>query len=324
MAPSRFLGDEVVGVEDLVALLVRHGVAIVFGATLAARVGAPVPAGPLLVVAGGLSAGGQLSVWAVFFAALLANLAGDALWFASGRRWGQRMMRLLCRISLSPDICVQQSESLILRWGGGSLIAAKFVPGVSVVAAPMAGAMRMSWSTFVAYGLAAAVLWTGLFLGLGLLFRHQIAEVLDVMSSTGSAAVILVLGIVLVMVAWRWWRRRRARIALGVPRVHIDELRDLLQQGREPLILDVRAPASVEADGRVIPGAVVVSLKDLPGISSGWPREREIVVYCNCPNEASAAVAAQRLMDQGFHRARPLAGGLDAWFAAPPAPDEVA
>jgi membrane protein DedA with SNARE-associated domain/rhodanese-related sulfurtransferase len=307
-------------VEALVALLVGHGVAIVFGATLAARVGAPVPAGPLLVVAGGLSATGQLSAWAVFFSALLANLAGDALWFASGRRWGQRMMRLLCRISLSPDICVQQSESLILRWGGGSLIAAKFVPGVSVVAAPMAGAMRMPWRTFMAYGLAAAALWTSLFLGLGLLFRHQIAEVLDVMSSTGSAAGAILVGVVLIIVAWRWWRRRRARIALGVPRVQVDELRELLASGRTPLILDVRASASVEADGRRIPGAVLVTLKDLPERAGAWPREREIVVYCNCPNEASAALAAQRLMEQGFRRARPLAGGLDAWFESEPPP----
>jgi membrane protein DedA with SNARE-associated domain/rhodanese-related sulfurtransferase len=310
-------------VEELIALVARHGVSIVFVATLAARVGAPVPAGPLLVVAGGLSAVGQMSTVAVFASALLANMVGDAVWFAGGRRWGQKMMRLLCRISLSPDICVQQSESLIQRWGGGSLIAAKFVPGVSVVAAPMAGALHMPWRTFIVYGLAAAALWTSLFLGLGLLFHHQIARVLDVMSSTGSVAVIALVAVVLAMVAWRWWRRRHARMALGVPRVAVDELRALLQQGHDPLILDVRAPASVEADGRVIPGAVLVTLKDLPEQSPAWPREREIVIYCNCPNEASAAVAAQRLLAQGFRRARPLAGGLDAWFESEPPPTQA-
>jgi rhodanese-related sulfurtransferase len=136
--------------------------------------------------------------------------------------------------------------------------------------------------------------------------------------------VLLLVGVVLVMVAWRWWRRRRARIALGVPRVQVDELRALLAGGHDPLILDVRAPASVEADGRVIPGAVTVTLKDLPVLAGAWPREREIVVYCNCPNEASAALAAQRLLAQGFRRARPLAGGLDAWFAPAPALDEPA
>jgi len=307
-------------VEELLALLARHGVLIVFVATLAARVGAPVPAAPLLVVAGGLSAGGQMPLAAVFAAAMLANLVGDAVWFAGGRRWGQRMMRLLCRVSLSPDICVQQSESLILRWGGGSLIAAKFVPGVSVVAAPMAGALRMPWRTFVAYGLLAALLWSGLFLGLGWLFRHQIAEVLELMSNAGGVALTALVVVVALMVAWRWWRRRRARRALGVPRVSVGELRALLEKGHEPLILDVRASASVETDGRVIPGAVLVTLKDLPDKASAWPREREIVVYCNCPNEASAALAAQRLLAQGFRRARPLAGGLDAWFESEPPP----
>jgi rhodanese-related sulfurtransferase len=108
-------------------------------------------------------------------------------------------------------------------------------------------------------------------------------------------------------------------MALGVPRVQVDELRALLQQGRDPLILDVRSPEGVAADGRIIPGAVLVTLKELPDRAPAWPREREIVVYCNCPNEASAALAAQRLMAQGFRRARPLAGGLDAWFAMEPA-----
>ena len=120
--------------QTLVALVVAHGTLLVFVATLAARLGAPVPAAPALVVAGGLAAGGQLSWPVAFFAAIVANIIGDAAWYWAGRAHGYRVLRLLCRISLSPDSCVRQSEAFILRWGGSSLVAAKFVPGVSVVA----------------------------------------------------------------------------------------------------------------------------------------------------------------------------------------------
>ena len=97
--------------QALVDLLLRHGVLLVFAVTLAARIGAPVPAAPLLVVAGGLAAGGQFSLAAAFAVAVLANVLGDAVWFVGGRRQGHRVMRLLCRVSLSPDSCVRRSEN---------------------------------------------------------------------------------------------------------------------------------------------------------------------------------------------------------------------
>jgi len=174
--------------REIVTLLVDHGVLIVFAATLAARIGMPVPASPLLVVAGGLAESGTLSWPVAALAAIVANVIGDALWFEAGRRHGHRVMRLLCRISLSPDSCVRQSEALIGRWGGSSLIAAKFVPGVSVVAAPMAGALQMPWLRFLGFELLAAAVWTLLFLGIGAVFSSQIQQVLDVMASTGVAS----------------------------------------------------------------------------------------------------------------------------------------
>jgi membrane protein DedA with SNARE-associated domain/rhodanese-related sulfurtransferase len=301
-------------VNTLIAWLLLHGVPIVFVVTLGARLGAPVPAAPLLVVAGGLSAGGQLSAPGVLLAALAANLIGDAAWFVAGRRHGYRILRLLCRISLSPDHCVRQSESLILRWGGASLIAAKFVPGVSVVAAPMAGAMAMPWRHFLLYGLVAAGVWSVLFLGLGLVFHQQIQQVLDVLASTGTVALLLLALAVAGLVAWRFWRRRRALRDLAMPRIDVGELRTLLDRGEAPVIVDVRPLASLQADGRLIPGALHVPLERVQRFAAELPAGREVVVYCNCPNEASAVQAARMLLGQGVTRVRPLTGGLDAWF----------
>lgn len=301
--------------NTLITWLLLHGVPIVFVVTLAARLGAPVPAAPLLVVAGGLSAGGQLSAPGVLAAALAANLLGDAAWFVAGRRHGYRILRLLCRISLSPDHCVRQSESLILRWGGASLVAAKFVPGVSVVAAPMAGAMAMPWRNFLLYGLVAAGVWSLLFLGLGLVFHQQIQQVLDVLAGTGTVALVLLALAVAGLVAWRFWRRRRALRDLAMPRIGVDELRSLLDRGEVPVIVDVRPLASLQADGRLIPGALHVPLERVQRFAAELPAGREVIVYCNCPNEASAVQAARLLLGQGVARVRPLTGGLDAWFA---------
>ena len=302
--------------RELVALLVDHGVLIVFAATLAARVGVPVPASPLLVVAGGLAEGGSLSWPLATLAAIVANVVGDGVWFQAGRRHGHRVMRLLCRISLSPDSCVRQSETLIARWGGSSLIAAKFVPGVSVVAAPMAGALHMPWPRFLGFALIAAAVWTLLFLGLGAVFSQQIQQVLDVMASTGMAATALLVAVLAAVIGVRYWRRRSALREGGMARISVDELHALMRDGREPLIIDVRSEASTGIDARRIPGAIAIPLKDIDTRARELQRDREVVLYCNCPNEVSAARAARMLAAHGIERARPLAGGLDAWVAA--------
>lgn len=301
--------------EALVDLLLRHGVLLVFVVTLAARAGVPVPAAPLLVVAGGLAAAGRFPLAAALAAAVAANIAGDALWFVGGRRHGHRVMRLLCKVSLSPDSCVRRSELLIGRWGGSSLVAAKFVPGVSLVAAPMAGALGMPWRTFVVFEVLGGGLWSLLFLGLGLLFSREIERVLNLLSSAGTTALAVLLVLLAALLALRWWRRRRTLHDLGMPRIGVEELRTLLQGEAPPVVVDVRPLSSLEIDARRIPGARHVELDGIATLAAQLHPAHEVVVYCNCPNDVSAAQAARVLQSHGFTRVRPLAGGLDAWFS---------
>jgi membrane protein DedA with SNARE-associated domain/rhodanese-related sulfurtransferase len=302
--------------SPLTDLVVTHGLLLVFVATLAARIGAPMPAAPFLVIAGGLAAMGQMSWVAALAAAIVASNLGDGLWFWAGRRHGYRVLRLLCRISISPDSCVRQSEAFILRWGGRSLIAAKFVPGVSVVAPPMAGAMGMSLLAFLGFATLSAALWAGLFLGIGWAFSQQIQQALDMLSTLGAVAAGLLLLMAGAYLALRWWRRRLFLQGVAMPRVQVDELRALIDAGTPPTIIDVRSGAALEIDERRIPGAMVAALADIEKATRELPRHAELVLYCNCPNEASAATAARRLAAAGFTRVRPLAGGLDAWMAA--------
>lgn len=302
--------------NDFVALLMSHGVAVVFSATLAARLGAPVPAVPFLIVAGALSVGGHLSFAAAVAAALAGNLIGDAAWFLAGRRWGSRVLRLLCRISLSADSCVQRSEAIFGRWGGASLILAKFVPGVSVVAPPMAGALHMSITRFLAYETLAALIWTLAFLLLGRVLHAAIADVLAVLANVGLAATAAVVLALLALLGWRYRLRRAALRGEDIERIEVAALRQALALGgAAPAVIDVRSAEVRALDARGIPGAVGIELSRLPHALGPLADGRELVLFCDCPNDASAVAAARALRAAGLTRVRVLAGGLDAWAA---------
>ena len=299
--------------DEIVELLLNHGPLLVFIVTLLARAGVPLPAGPMLVVAGGLGALGQLSLVATAALSLVANLLGDALWFLAGRRYGYRVLRLLCRVSLSPDTCVQQSEGMFERWAGWSLIAAKFVPGVSVVAAPMAGALRMSWRRFILWNLAAAAAWTGAYMALGFLLRTQVREVLDAMAGMGTTALVVLVVLVALALALRWMRRRRSLRGKGIERITPEQLHTLIAGGITPVIFDVRAAIAREATG-MVPGAIAIDLREIAARGRELPRDAHVVVYCNCPNDVSAVQAASLLARLGNH-VEVLRGGHDAWAA---------
>jgi membrane protein DedA with SNARE-associated domain/rhodanese-related sulfurtransferase len=303
---------------QLMSLLVQNAIAVVFAASLAARLGLPVPAAAVLVVSGALLAAGDVPVAGVVLAAVLANLLGDGAWFYAGRRFGYRFMRLLCRISLAPDSCVRRGETLITRWGGLSLVAAKFVPGVSVVAPPMAGALGMSVARFIGYDTGAALIWAGVFLGLGWVFRDQIQEVLAMLAQAGGIATLALVVVLAAMLAVRYARRRAVLRLTRMPRISVDELHQLLAGDAPPLVIDVRGEAGVKVDPRRIPGALSYTLKALQQRKLVLPLDgqRDVVLYCNCPNEVTAAMAARVLLARGARRAWPLTGGLDAWVAS--------
>src|SRR5438477_11835425 len=101
-------------------LITRHGLALIFANVLLEQLGVPLPAIPTLIVAGALAVDGTLSAPAVFGVAFAASMIGDCAWYVAGRQYGRRVMTTLCRISLSPDSCVRQTENHFERWGGRS------------------------------------------------------------------------------------------------------------------------------------------------------------------------------------------------------------
>jgi membrane protein DedA with SNARE-associated domain/rhodanese-related sulfurtransferase len=287
------------------------------------QLGLPVPAVPTLIVAGALVADGRLSGPAVGLLALCACLIGDSTWYLAGRRYGGGVMKLLCRISLTPDICVSQTQASFERWGPKALIAAKFIPGLSMIAPPLAGATHMQYTRFAAFSLLGSSIWVGAAILAGVLLRPQVVALLPRLAGVGGAVGVIVVLLLAAYIAFKWWERQRFYTALEMARISVDELYTQIASGAEPLIVDVRSPTAQTLQSQRIPGALLVPLHEMPRHVGVLPRDREIILYCTCPNEASAAQAARVLMSHGFRRVRPLHGGLDAWIAAGYAVEQV-
>lgn len=292
------------------------GPALVFANVLLERLGLPIPAMPTIIVAGAAAVEDDASLGAVFAAAILACLLADGAWYVLGRRYGMRVLRLLCGISLSPDSCVRQTASHFERWGAWTLVVGKFVPGVGGVAPPLAGVMRMRWPRFVLLTLAGSALWAGVAVAAGALFARHVADLLARLKDWGPVAALIVGALLAAYIALKWWERQRFYKTIRMARITVDELRRLMNGEPKPLIVDLRGPGERLSDGRAIPGARAISLADIAQRLDEFPRDREIIFYCNCPNEASAASAAKALLDLGYVRVRPLLGGLDGWIDA--------
>ena len=299
------------------------GLTLVFLNVLLEQLGLPLPAFPTLVVAGALAANGRLPALGVCAVAVTAALIGDSAWYLAGRTYGVRVMKLMCRISLTPDICVSQTQASFERWGPRALVVAKFVPGLSMIAPPLAGATRMGFARFALFSAVGATLWIGTALIAGLLLKSQVARLLPRLSGIGGTVVVIVLVLLAGYIAFKWWERRRFYALLDMARIDVDQLYERMQGDTVPVIVDVRSPTARDLERRRIPGALHVPLQEVERHVGGLPRDREIILYCNCPNEASAAQAARLLLLQGFSQVRPLRGGLDAWIAAGYAVEEV-
>jgi membrane protein DedA with SNARE-associated domain/rhodanese-related sulfurtransferase len=297
--------------QNLIWLITRYGLPIVFANVFVDQIGLPVPAMPTLILAGAIAATGALGLTPLFVAAVLACIVPDCVWFLVGRRYGMRVLKTLCRISLEPDSCVSQTQSRFERWGINSLMIAKFVPGLAIIAPPLAGAMRIGWPRFLFLSSIGGAIWVGSGLAAGVLFKTQIQSVLVHLDRIGSVTGTVVAAALLGYVLFKWWERRRFYKELRMARISVADLYALMEAGQQPIVVDVRSQTA-----RTLQPAIHVPVDDVGRHIADLPRDREIVVYCTCPSEASAARVAKQLINHGFKEVRPLYGGLDAWIAA--------
>jgi membrane protein DedA with SNARE-associated domain len=264
----------------LTTYVARHGLPLVFFNVLGEQLGLPIPAMPTLIVAGALAVERNFRASQALLLAVVASVIADLAWFYLGRRQGFRVLRLLCRISLSPDSCVSQTTRVFEKWGMRSLLVAKFIPGFSTVAPPLAGAIGTSLFAFVLFDAGGAFLWAGSGIAAGMVFHRAVDRVLDFLTAMGGWALVF-LGLALALfIAWKWLQRRRFYAFLRMARISVDDLGRLREAGEEPLVLDVRTAGARGADPRRIPGARLLTFDQIPEQAADLPLDRDIILYC--------------------------------------------
>jgi membrane protein DedA with SNARE-associated domain/rhodanese-related sulfurtransferase len=296
-------------------LLQEYGLGLVFVNVLALQAGLPVPAYPVLIVAGAYAAMGGNPLWQFVAVGIVASVIADTGWYTAGRNFGMRILSTLCRVSLSQDSCVRQTESIFQRFGPASMLFAKFVPGFASVATALAGAIRLPYWTFVLFDALGAGLWVGVGVGLGYLFRDAIGDVMAKLTELGKYGLMLIVAGFAVWILVKWLRRYLFAKQLRMDRVSVEELKQMLEEKKVQALVDVRSALTQAATGR-IPGALAIDMQKIEDSFKGVPIEGEVVLYCACPNEATAVKVAQKLRKVGYKRIRPLLGGIDAWIEA--------
>jgi membrane protein DedA with SNARE-associated domain len=266
--------------SETVPFLLRHGYLVLFVWVCAEQMGLPIPAIPVLLAAGALARSGQLTFLTVVGLAVVASLLSDFTWYAIGRRRGSPVLKWLCRISLEPDSCVRRTENLFARNGARSLLWAKFLPGLSTVAPPLAGIFRMRLARFLLFDGAGALVWAGGFAALGYLFSYQHEPIGVYAARMGGWLVVILAAALAAYIGWKYLERHRFLRELRIARITPEELKQRLDSGEEITILDLRQSLDFEADPETLPGAVHFDPDQLDHRHNQIPRDRSVVLYC--------------------------------------------
>ena len=266
--------------EEMTGLLAQHGLLLVFVNVLVTQAGVPVPAIPTLIVAGALVQQGALSLPLVLATAIGASLLGDLPWFVAGRYFGNRAITALCRAAIEPGTCVRQTETIFERWGAPSLVFAKFIPGFSIVAPPIAGAMRLAVLPFFAFSAVGAALWAGVAVAAGMIFHAQVNPAIKWLADMGSRAALVIGAIIAVYIVARLIERWLLVRWLRMVRISVEELHERMHREQLPVILDARSATARKLDPRRIPGAIAVDFNEPERTLPAAAPDREIVVYC--------------------------------------------
>jgi len=267
--------------SDTVQVLLQYGYVVLFGFVLAEQIGLPIPAVPVLLGVGALAGTGRMSLALALGAALAASLPPDLVWYELGRRRGGRILGLLCRVSLEPDSCVRRAENLFMRRGRKALLIAKFFPGLSTIAPPLAGVVGVGRWQFILFDSAGLVIWAGGWMSLGYVFSDALELVASRAARLGNYVLVIAGAALAAYVLVKYIQRRRFFRSLRIARITPDELKRRLDAGDADLVvIDTRSALDVNTAPYTIPGALWIAAEEMDRRGREVPRDREIVLYC--------------------------------------------
>ena len=265
-----------------VEVLLRYGYLLLLVVVLAEQIGLPIPAVPVLLGVGALSGNGRLSLLVALGVAVVASLPPDLIWYELGRRRGSRVLGVLCRVSLEPDSCVRRTENLFIRHGRRTLLIAEFLPALSTIAPPLAGIVGVAPGQFILLDTLAAILWAGVWIGLGYAFSDALEVVAGQAARLGNG-LLTVVGVTLAAyITTKFTQRRRFLRSLRMARITPDELKRRLDLDDSDLVIvDARSRLDADAVPYGIPRALWITAEEIDRRFQELPRGREIVLYCS-------------------------------------------
>ena len=291
----------------------KYGYWILFLWVMTEQLGVPIPSAPLLLTAGTLTATHKLYLPLVLVSILMGSLISDSLWYLMGKRYGGTVVKLLCRLSMESSTCVRRTEDYFTKRGPAALLLAKFIPGLGSVAAPIAGQTSMPYVSFVIFDSVGVLLWALAFTLGGRFFGDVLKRHPEALSWVGHFAVLLFALLLVGFLFYRFMRQRAFLREIRMARVNPQELKTMMDRGQQVYIVDLRHPLDYLTDPRTLPGAVLLTPDKLVLESDHIPRDRDVVLFCTCPSEATAAKMALAIRKLGIYRVRPLLGGFDEW-----------
>jgi len=293
------------------------GYAGIFGCVFLEQVGVPIPAFPALVAAGALIVSGELSLAGCLLTAVVAALLADLIWYGIGRVRGGAVLNLMCRMSWRPDSCVSKTKTAFVKHGTKTLLVSKFIPGLSTLAPPMSGMLQVPLARFVLFDGIGSLLWALGPLLAGLYLQHRLKTLEDGFASMKSYLPWGCGIIIVAVLAWRYFNRRRylSSLQAALKRgIRPQELKSMLDQNRDVVIVDVRAEIDHGVKPLTLPHARLIPYTALPRRLSEIPLDKTIVTYCDCPKDQAAVAIADMLTNTGAKDAHPLLGGLEGWI----------
>jgi membrane protein DedA with SNARE-associated domain/rhodanese-related sulfurtransferase len=294
-------------------ILLVYGYAVLFGWVLIEQLGVPLPAAPLILAAGALSAEHEMSFPLALLVGLVACIVADGSWFFIGRHYGRGVTRLLCKLSLEPTVCIRRTESSLGGRRQVTILFSKFIPGVSTMVPPLAGHGGMSFGEFFALDGLASLMWVGGLLVCGRFFGDVLKHNPGLLDQAGRFSGALLAAGVVGWFLMRLWRRHTTLKKLAATRMEPAELKQQMDAGEPVYVVDLRPAMELVYDPHTLPGAHNFAAGKVREWAAQVPKDTDVVVFCSCPGETSAAKTALDLQKYGIERVRPLRGGYDEW-----------
>ncbi|MEC4683580.1 MAG: rhodanese-like domain-containing protein [Nitrospirota bacterium] len=294
--------------------LEEHGFFLAVLSVFLEQLGLPIITLPIVA---GISAmySARLPLEGVLVASItLSAVLANGIWYFLGYFSENWVLRQVCHLTLSPNMFLRKARRFIERWGPLSLLLVKFVPALSVVVSALAGILRMPVSLFFLFDTLGAFVWSAAAIGTGVLFHDQFSFLFGTLAQKRSLALGIFVGFLLIVVLWRIIRRGVANRSLRLASIEAPMLKELLESAHPPMVIDIRSEAERRQDSRRIPGAISLDAEQWDRESLHFPKNRMIVVYCACPNEADSVRCARMALNLGVKNIHPLKGGWKNWL----------